>query len=339
MTQLRTRLAQGTPRPAAVPPTLTRSVAAPPRAPVTRRGATSPTSGVSRREGLRRALPFTVTRAAEPDANQPDDGLNLEGLAAVFNTSTTIDSWEGRFKEQLIPGSFKKTLRDKTPVLQFDHGQHPLIGSLPIGVINRAWEDGDTGVRVNARMSDNWLFEPVREAISSGAISGMSFRFSVVREEWVDENGKKLSDDQVFARLWLSEDEFDKPEDQLMMRNIKEVNVAELGPVVFPAYAETEVGVRSVTIDLGALRGPRERAKLARAIFVAEQAETPESEAVSAPPLTGHPGTTTEAAAPPANAEHPASSTPDEQRADAAASLLARMNGTLARIHARSEDQ
>ncbi len=45
---------------------------------------------------LTRAATFT-TRAAD------DDGFTLEGYAAVFNTPTLIDSWEGRFEERILP--------------------------------------------------------------------------------------------------------------------------------------------------------------------------------------------------------------------------------------------
>ena len=52
------------------------------------------------------------------------------------------------------------------------------------------------------------LFESVREAIASGAITGMSFRFSVVQEEW------------------------DESEDrEVPLRTITEVRLFELGPV------------------------------------------------------------------------------------------------------------
>ena len=44
--------------------------------------------------------------------------------------------------------------------------------------------EDDRGLAVTARLSENWLIEPVRDAIAAGAVSGMSFRFTVVDEEW-----------------------------------------------------------------------------------------------------------------------------------------------------------
>ncbi|HMI47994.1 MAG TPA: HK97 family phage prohead protease [Gemmatimonadaceae bacterium] len=166
-----------------------------------------------------------VCRAA-PFESRADhgDGFTLEGYAAVFNTPTRIDSWEGQFDETIAPGAFKKTIRDRTPVLQFDHGRDGPTGSVPIGKVEDLQEDG-RGLFVRARLHDNPRVEPIRQAIQSGAIDGMSFRFRVLREEW-DETG------------------------DIPVRTIREVDLFELGPVVFPAYEATTVGVRSLLADL-----------------------------------------------------------------------------------------
>lgn len=167
-----------------------------------------------------RSVPFELERA------DGGDGLTLSGHAAVFNQVTRIDSWEGRFDEQIAPGAFKRTLDAKTPVLMFDHGKHPLIGTMPLGSITRARED-NVGLRIEARLHDNWLIEPVRDAIRSGAVDGMSFRFEAIQETW-DESG------------------------DIPLRTLTEVRVPEAGPVVFPAYQGTDVAVRSLFDQLPA---------------------------------------------------------------------------------------
>lgn len=173
-------------------------------------------------------------RHVEFRASDNSDGRTLEGYAAVFNQWTTIRDSMGEFKERIAPGAFKRTLGQRTPVLQFDHGSHPLIGSLPLGAITALREDRN-GLFVRARLADNWLIQPVRDAIADGAISGMSFRFRVVADEWGTEDGVDA-------------------------RTIKEVELLELGPVVFPAYEQTTVAVRSL---VGAL-DDETRAVLAR---------------------------------------------------------------------------
>lgn len=188
------------------------------------------------REGLERSVPFLLARSE--DDGSDGDGLSLSGYAAVFDQETEIDSWEGNFTEELARGAFRKTIRERTPVMQFDHGRHPLIGSIPIGSIETLRED-DKGLFVEGTMSDNWLIEPVVDAIRNKRVNGMSFRFEVIRDEWRDVNGKLVKDDELMQLLW-------RPEDRgPLKRTIKEVRMHELGPVVFPAYVGTSVDVRS----------------------------------------------------------------------------------------------
>ncbi len=188
------------------------------------------------REGLERSVPFAVR---EDEASGSGDGLTLDGYAAVFNQETEINSWEGNFVETISPGAFKKTIRERTPVLQFDHGRHPLVGSIPIGSIESLSEDSE-GLHVLARMAENWLMEPLRESIKNKSVSGMSFRFEVVKDEWRDNTGKVLRDqEELWRLLW-------EPGDRgPIKRTLKELKVHELGPVVFPAYEGTSVSLRS----------------------------------------------------------------------------------------------
>lgn len=169
---------------------------------------------------LCRAAPF------EMRADSEGDGFTLEGYAAVFDAATRVDSWEGTFDERIEQGAFAKTIKARAPVMQFDHGRDIATGSVPIGAIEALSEDRH-GLFVRARLHDNARVEPIRQAIASGAIDGMSFKFRVTREEW--------------------DESTDVP-----MRTIREVELFELGPVVFPAYASTTVGVRSLLADLTA---------------------------------------------------------------------------------------
>jgi len=184
---------------------------------------------------LVRTMPFELLRA------EGGDGLSLVGYAAVFNAPARIDSWEGTFDEVIAPGAFAKSLREKKPVLMFNHGRHPTIGDMPIGVITKIREDS-IGLHVEARLHNNWLIQPVRDAIADGSVTGMSFRFAPVKETW---------------------DHKRKP---VPLRTITELRTPELGPVVFPAYTKTSVSVRSQEIAL-ALTDPEVRAETARILL------------------------------------------------------------------------
>ena len=201
------------------------------------------------RTDVLRSAPFAIRSEADGESG---DGLTLDGFAAVFNRETIIDSWEGRFKEQIAPGSMKRSFREAPPVIQFEHGRHPLIGSLPIAELTRIAEETDPdlapdgGAHVVGRLLDNWLIQPVRDAIANQSVNGMSFRFTVVREKWTDATGRQIRDEdelrQLLRRTWLE----DVPDEELLTRTLQELRVPELGPVVFPAYAETSVSVRSM---------------------------------------------------------------------------------------------
>jgi hypothetical protein len=187
-----------------------------------------------------RAVSF---RAAETAADGESDGRTLEGYAAVFDTPTRIESWEGSFDEQIAKGAFRKTIKARTPVMQFDHGRDMRTGSVPIGAIEALSED-DEGLFVRAGLFDNPVVEPVRQAIAGGAIDGMSFRFRVTKEKWTDSEGKSVKADDVWDLLWTGDR-------GALLRTITEIDpLYELGPVVFPAYDTTSVGVRSLLAQL-----------------------------------------------------------------------------------------
>jgi HK97 family phage prohead protease len=186
-------------------------------------------------DGEFRTVPFDVASAEENG-----DGLTFEGYAAVYDTPARIQGWDEDFDEQIAPGAFRAIVGGKYPVLMFDHGKHPLIGSMPLGRITDARED-PAGLYITARLTDNWLIQPVRDAVRDKALTGMSFRFTVDDggESWADRSG-------------------DVP-----LRTLSSVSVPELGPVVFPAYEPTTASVRSVLDKLPVIGRPQASARAA----------------------------------------------------------------------------
>lgn len=158
------------------------------------------------------------------DGDGDGEGNTLVGYMAVFNEDTVIDSWEGQFIERFSPGAFKKTIRENGEKLKilYDHGFGDY--AQPIAVPEVLKED-DRGLYIEARFIDTEASRTVKELVRSGAVDGMSIRFSVIKEEW------ELPDDD--------EDRVELPE-----RTINEARVREGGPVTFPAYEATEAGVR-----------------------------------------------------------------------------------------------
>lgn len=181
---------------------------------------------------LVRAAPFIVGVRAEPE-DAPAGEPMLVGHFSRFDEWTEIDSFfEGRFMERVAPGAYKKTFReqgDKIRVL-LEHGHDPQLGNKPIAEISELRED-EHGAYYEARLLPG-LPELVVEGLRAGQY-GASFRFSVVRETFVQDPG--VSDHNPLG---------------LPERTLKEVRVAEFGPVTFGAYPGATAGVRSMTDPL-----------------------------------------------------------------------------------------
>lgn len=191
--------------------------------------------------------PELTTRSVEFRATSDgeSDGRTLEGYAAVFGADTEIRSFEGSFTESIAPGAFDRSLGERMPVIQFDHGHDARTGSVPIGSFEDIRED-EHGLFVRARLFENDLVEPIRQAIEGRAISGMSFAFRVRADEWVDGKGKRIADRDLPGLL------VDARGRGPIRRVIRDVDLFEAGPVVFPAYDQTSVGVRSQEISADA---------------------------------------------------------------------------------------
>lgn len=165
-----------------------------------------------------------------------DDGRTLEGYAAVFDSPTAVRDSEGPFEETIRRGAFERSLAKRTPILQWDHGRDPAVGTAPIGDIEDVRED-DHGLYVRAKLYDHPSTERVRLAIKGQSVKGMSFRFTV------PDGGEH----------WDKRDGVDR-------REIRAADIAELGPVAFPAYDATTVSIRTFLAQIDA----EERAALVR---------------------------------------------------------------------------
>jgi phage head maturation protease len=166
------------------------------------------------------------------------DGRRLVGTVAMFNKRARIPDRSGDFEEMLHAGFMKRSLRDNgMPVMQFDHGKDPRTGTVPIGVYDY-WDETRSGYDVEGDLFDNAVVEPIRQAIAGRAVKGMSFRFHVVKngDKWERRSGR----------------------DGMDLRHVIDADVPEGGPVVFPAYRDTAVAVRS----LWAALDPAEQAEL-----------------------------------------------------------------------------
>lgn len=179
--------------------------------------------------------PVATLRADDDSAGDGDgDGLGtLVGYPIVFDQWTEISSWwEGDFLERIDPGALDTTLarRGDRVKVQFNHGMDFSIGDKPLGKPRVQQPDG-FGMWAETPLSDTSYNRDLAALIRDGAIDGQSFRFSVVDEQW------------------HSYGDGDEPPDYnpkgLDERTITRLDLYEHGPVTFPAYEATTLGIRS----------------------------------------------------------------------------------------------
>jgi HK97 family phage prohead protease len=167
--------------------------------------------------------PFYRGVDGTPHVERTADGLTIEGYLTRFDEVIRVwDPWNGEYFERIDPKAFNKTLKERSPIMLFNHGMD-VTGNVPIGVWTSLRAD-DKGLYGVGRLFDNDLVKPVRDAIEGGGLRGQSIKFYPVPQ------GDKRSEDY---------------QDGLPLIVRKEVRLEEGGPVTIPAYETTTVGVRS----------------------------------------------------------------------------------------------
>ncbi len=157
-------------------------------------------------------LPIEVRTVAHGDGN----GRTVRGYAAIFNSETDIG---GYWREQIAPGAFTETLKTADVLALYSHRTDRVVGRSSAGTL-RLQED-DKGLAVEIDLPDTTDGRDLAVLIERGDVNGMSFGFVTRKQEW---------DETV-----------DPP-----LRTIREVELYEVTITAFPAYPDTEIGLRSL---------------------------------------------------------------------------------------------
>lgn len=154
------------------------------------------------------------------DARAADAGDFLDGYAAVFNEPTII--WD--FEETIAPGAFSRALKEKQDVRSlFNHDpNYPLARTKNGTLILR---EDKTGLWTESSISKtNTKSQDVLDHVRRGDVDGMSFAFTVRKQEWIfQELGSELLDRRVITEIGV---------------------LYDIGPVTYPAYEQTSIKVR-----------------------------------------------------------------------------------------------
>lgn len=171
------------------------------------------------------ASDFTL-RAAVDDGGMP----TFAGHAAVFDSRTAIGNpLKWGFYEEVARGAFTKTLQEGDARFLVDHDTAMLVARVSAGDLRLAEDDLGLAVDSDLDTELSYVRDLVRN-LDKRRITGMSFGFEVIRDEWDTEIVE--TSDGMSA--------------EVEVRKILEVRLWEVSAVTFPAYDETDAALRAV---------------------------------------------------------------------------------------------
>lgn len=158
-----------------------------------------------------------VELRAETDENQR---RFLHGYSAVFNQrSELLADFIGAFREIILPGAFSKTIQNADVRALFNHDPNYPLGRTKAGTLSL--KEDDVGLYVEVDLPSTSYANDLFTSIKRGDVNQMSFGFTI----------PPGGDDWRMDR-----------EEGIDIREIREVELFDVSPVVFPAYPQTEVG-------------------------------------------------------------------------------------------------
>jgi len=176
-----------------------------------------------------------LDQASGAEVRISSDGRFLEGLGIVFGKRSEP---LGGFVEVIDPEVEIRTPGDL--VATFNHDTGALLGRTSSGTLSTTRDA--TGFRYRVEIPDTTAGRDLRELVSRRDVRGSSFTFDV------PDGG----------------DTWERAKGGPALRTVSRLNLHELGPVVFPAYSDTTVALRSLEKLEEAPADYRPRLKLRR---------------------------------------------------------------------------
>lgn len=143
----------------------------------------------------------------------------IEGYAAIFNS---LSDDLGFFREKIQRGAFTNALKTSDARALFNHNSNFILGRQSAGTLEL--KEDKKGLWMSATPPDTQQARDLMVSIERGDITQQSFAFTVQEDSWKqpEANGD--------------------PE----IRTIIEVKeIFDVSPVVYPAYPDTDVAIRS----------------------------------------------------------------------------------------------
>ena len=164
------------------------------------------------------------TRSTVGNVELRDDGENgqtITGYAAVFHrpgdARTEYELWQGA-RERIIPGAFDDALKSDDVRALFNHDPSAVLGRKKAGTLRLSVDD--IGLRYEVTPANTSTYKDVVELLKRGDVDGSSFQFRTIEDKWKREGNSDI-------------------------RELRKVQLLDVGPVSFPAYDGASSGVRS----------------------------------------------------------------------------------------------
>ena len=142
----------------------------------------------------------------------------IDGYASVFDSWSEELGGNQPFRERVVKGAFDETIQNDDIRALFNHDPNYVLGRNKAGTLTL--EEDDKGLHVRITPPDTQWAKDLLVSIKRGDITQMSFGFTVILDRW-------------------------NYEDNTDVRELLKVKLYDVSPVTFPAYTQTECGIRS----------------------------------------------------------------------------------------------
>lgn len=150
-------------------------------------------------------------------AKDESGGSVIEGHAAIFDSLSQDLGFMFPFKERIKKGAFKASLGKDDIRALWNHDANYVLGRNRAGTLELT--ETAKGLKVRIHPPDTQWAKDLTESIRRGDVTQMSFGFIVEKETWSVEGKEDV-------------------------RTLEQVKLFDVSPVTFPAYLDTDVGVR-----------------------------------------------------------------------------------------------
>jgi hypothetical protein len=168
----------------------------------------------------RRYLPRDLA-ATKLEDRADDAAPAIIGYGAVYYDGTEASQyrlWESCV-ERILPGAFDRAISEDDCRALFNHDANLVLGRTKNGTC-RLFSDSK-GLRYEIDPADTQYARDLRACLKRGDVDGSSFSFLVTDQAWSTEDG-------------------------IDVREIRGVQLFDVGPVTFPAYDATTAGARAL---------------------------------------------------------------------------------------------